>query len=88
MFIIKCDRCGKEKVVNNMLPMFDKNENQQDSKTHYIISSIKDGKSRCIILCDECENDFEKFLNVDSIETKNYTGRCFIGEDSEHMRGV
>lgn len=85
MFIIKCDRCGKEKIVNNLFlkyPMFGSHEETNKDVPTYTISTIEDNEMKFIHLCKDCEEEFEKFLTG----AKVYGPLSF--EESEHFRGV
>jgi hypothetical protein len=62
LFIIKCDRCGKEKTVNNLLPNFSQNQEENTHVQKYSILEIGQ-KMKTITLCEECEKDFEIFLS-------------------------
>lgn len=62
MYIIKCDRCGKEKTLNNLVPFY-KLETQEPAETP-IYSIVKMGKEiQTITLCEDCEKEFDSWLN-------------------------
>lgn len=85
MFIIKCDRCGKEKIVNNLFPkypVFGFHEEINKDVPAYTISTIEDNEMKFIHLCKDCEEEFDRFLTG----AKVYAPLSF--EDSEHFRGV
>lgn len=58
MYISKCDRCGKEKEIDSLLPMFSKNVDAPK----YMISVMSENEMKTITLCADCEKKFEEFL--------------------------
>lgn len=58
MYILKCDRCGKEKEIGSLLPMFEKNIDAPK----YMISVMGENGIKTITLCSDCEKAFEGFL--------------------------
>lgn len=62
MFIIRCDRCGKEKTVNNLMPVFSPNQKKPACVQKYSILEIGE-EMKTITLCEKCEKDFEDFLS-------------------------
>lgn len=85
MFIIKCDRCGKEEIFNNLFPkypVFGVNAETNKDVSAYSISTVEDNEVKFIHLCKDCEEEFKRFLTG----AKVYAPLSF--EESEHFRGV
>lgn len=61
MIIIKCDRCGEEKVVKNLTPFFGADPEQPTEIPKYSIMKTGDG-FQTISLCKDCEAAFERWL--------------------------
>ena len=62
MIVIKCDRCGKEKQqTDNYFPLF--NFGKEDEEEYQSRLIIMRGTS-IINLCEECQKDFDVFLNA------------------------
>lgn len=60
MYIVKCDRCGKEKTVKNILPVF--GDDKPEHVPKYVISSFGEDGANTIYLCEKCEEEFTEFL--------------------------
>lgn len=64
MFIIRCDRCGKEKEIKSLIPEFRPDPPKQVEQVDmpkYSIMQIGD-EIRTISLCKQCEAKFELWL--------------------------
>ena len=62
MYIIKCDRCGKEKVLKNLIPTYSLNPEKPTVIPKYSIMKMV-AEMQTITLCEECEAEFEHWLN-------------------------
>ena len=58
MYIMKCDRCGKEQEMKSILPIFGKDD--QQARRKYAISKISEFRE--ITLCPECEEALEEWI--------------------------
>lgn len=66
MYIAVCDRCGREKKIQSLLPVFGNKNKEDDKQPKYTIMSTGDTAS-WIYLCENCEKDFDIWLH----EVKN-----------------
>ena len=62
MYIIKCDRCGKEKTLKNLVPFFKSDPQEPEEMPKYSIMKIGE-EIQTITLCKECEAEFEYWLH-------------------------
>lgn len=65
MFILKCDRCGKELesfVGFSFIPPVEGFDNDPVFKRRYMISKMGSVYNQ-IYLCPDCENDLDVFMN-------------------------
>ena len=61
MYIIKCDRCGKEKEIKSFLPIFKPDTEDTTEIPKYSI--MKTGEEiSTITLCKECEAEFDFWI--------------------------
>lgn len=67
MYIMKCDRCGKEEKIKSMLPIFGQVDDQRSGKK-YTITEL--GEFREITLCQDCEAELEKWIEAKKEEEK------------------
>lgn len=69
MYIVKCDRCGKEKTLKNLVPFY-KSEMPAPVETP-TYSIVKMGEEiQTITLCKDCEKEFDSWLN--NYQLSNY----------------
>lgn len=67
MIIIRCDRCGEEKVVKNLAPIFGADPEHPPEIPKYSIMKTGEG-FQTISLCKECEAAFERWLKQEATE--------------------
>lgn len=60
MYIVKCDRCGKENEVKSLFPIF--GENRPEFVPRYSIMETGNDGVRTITLCQDCEKDFDIWI--------------------------
>ena len=74
MFIVKCDKCNKEKEISGMDYLFLKNPlisadmtplSDEIKKPKYMITELNEKKM--IYLCEECTDNFTEQLNSKKI---------------------
>lgn len=63
MFIVRCDRCGKENEMQNIYPVY--GENKQGCVPKYSIMEFGNDGVRTITLCSDCENAFDMWIKND-----------------------
>lgn len=68
MLIAKCDRCGSEKRVQSLMPIFGEPANP-DEYPKYSIVTFGD-KAGSVYLCKKCEKEFEQWLRLPEDHTK------------------
>lgn len=61
MYIIKCDRCGKEKTLKNLVPFFKSDPQESVEMPKYSIMKMGE-EIQTITLCKECEAEFDFWL--------------------------
>lgn len=69
MYIVKCDRCGKEKEVKGIFPGI--GSEPLAYAPRYMISEFGQDGGRTICLCKDCEQALDSFLERDSIVSQN-----------------
>ena len=77
MYIMKCDRCGKEEKIKSMLPIFGKEDDPRGGKK-YSIAAL--GEFREITLCQDCEAALEKWIEDYTCEVKPRCDNCKYGD--------
>lgn len=77
MYIMKCDRCGKEKKIKSLLPIFGKEDDPRDGKK-YSITTL--GEFREITLCQDCEAELEKWIEDYTCEVEPRCDNCKYSE--------
>ena len=61
MYVVRCDRCGTETHLKSLLPQYGKDTGHHLMK--YNIFKNEDDGVREINLCEDCQLDFENFLD-------------------------
>lgn len=58
MYIVKCDRCGKEKALKSLVPFYKLDLQEPAEMPKYSIMKM-DEEVQTITLCKECEAEFD-----------------------------
>ena len=77
MYIMKCDRCGKEEKIKSMLPIFGKEDDPRSGKK-YGITAL--GEFQEITLCPDCEAELEKWIEDYTREAEPRCDNCKYGD--------
>lgn len=62
MYIIKCDRCGKEKTLKSLVPIYNQDKQEPVEMPKYSIMKMGE-EIQTITLCKECEAEFDFWLH-------------------------
>lgn len=62
MYIIKCDRCGKEKEVKSLIPIFKPDSGMTTEMPKYSIMKMGE-EMQTITLCKECEVELDFWIH-------------------------
>ena len=79
MYIMKCDRCGKEQPIKTMLAFFGGEEDPR-AALKYSITLRQDDGVREITLCQDCEAALEKWLKDYTREVEPRCDNCKYGK--------
>ena len=81
MYIMKCDRCGKEQPIKTMLAFFGGEEDPR-AALKYSITLRQDGSVQEITLCQDCEAALEKWIKDYTCEVVPRCDNCKYGDQN------
>lgn len=70
MYIMKCDRCGKEQPIKTLIAFFG-GEGDPRAALKYSITLREDGGVREITLCQDCEEWLDRWFSPGGYETRS-----------------
>ena len=81
MYIMKCDRCGKEQPIKTLIAFFS-GENDPRAALKYSVTRREDGGVQEITLCPECEAALEKWIKDYTCAVEPRCDNCKYGDCS------
>lgn len=77
MYIMKCDRCGREQEIKSILPIFSAKEEAPTPGRKFSLMQLDEFRE--ITLCQDCEAALEKWIEDSTCEAEQRCDNCQYG---------